>query len=173
VVESLGDAVDIVLDGGPTTVGIESTVVDLTGALPRVLRPGMIDAAQIAAVVGALDDSPAAVADGAARSSPGMVDRHYAPRARVLLFDERSHDAALAEATAAAAGGARVGSLAFTPLPVTDARVMPRDAAAYARRLYAELHALDDLDCDLVLVERVPDTPEWAGLRDRLERAAR
>ena len=173
VADSLGDVVDLVVDGGPTTVGIESTVVDLTGPTPRVLRPGMISAAQIAEVVGPVNEAPVLVEDGAARSSPGMVDRHYAPRARVLLFDDTTRAAAIAEATAAAAEGARVGSLAFTPLPVTDAHVMPRDAAAYARRLYAELHALDELDCELVLVERAPDSAEWAGVRDRLERAAR
>ena len=173
VVESLGDGVDLVLDGGPTTVGIESTVVDLTGPTPRVLRPGMISTAQIAAVVGAVTETPVHVEEGAARSSPGMVDRHYAPRARLLLFDDATRGAAIAAATAAAAEGTRVGSLAFQPLPVTDAHVMPRDAAAYARRLYAELHALDELECELVLVERPPDGPEWAGVRDRLERAAR
>ncbi len=173
VAESLDDVVDLILDGGPTTVGIESTVVDLTGPTPRVLRPGMISAAQIGDVVGSVNETPVPVAEGAARSSPGMVDRHYAPRARVLLFDDATRTAALTEATAAAAEGARVGGLGFEPLPVTDARVMPRQASAYARRLYAELHALDELGCDLVLVERVPQTPEWAGLRDRLERAAR
>jgi len=173
VVASLGDAVDVVLDGGPTTVGIESTVVDLTGAVPRVLRPGMIGAAQIGAVVGAMDARPVEVDVGAARSSPGLVERHYAPRARLLPFDDATRAAALAEAVAATAGGERVGSVAFTPLPVTDVRVMPRDVAAYARRLYAELHELDERGCTLVLVERVPDTPEWTGVRDRLERAAR
>lgn len=173
VIASLGDAVDVVLDGGPTTVGIESTVVDLTGAVPRVLRPGMIGAAQIGAVVGAMDDRPVLVQDGAARSSPGMVDRHYAPRARVLAFDGATREAALGEARQAAAQGLRVGGLAFGALPVAEARVMPRAAAAYARRLYAALHELDACGCGLVLVERVPDTPEWAGVRDRLERAAR
>ena len=173
VVEGLGDRVDLVLDGGPTTVGIESTVVDLTGPAPRVLRPGMISAAQIGNVVGAMDDQPVAVEAEAPRSSPGMVDRHYAPRARVLLFDEFTHGTVVAQAAAAAEAGARVGSLAFSPLPVAEARVMPRDAAAYARRLYAELHALDEAGCELVLVERVPSGTEWAGLLDRLERAAR
>ncbi len=173
VTESLGDVVDLVVDGGPTTVGIESTVVDLTGPTPRVLRPGMISAAQIADVVGSVNETPVPVEEGAARSSPGMVDRHYAPRARLLLFDDDTRAAAIAEATAAAVDGARVGSLAFDPLPVSDARVMPRIAGAYASRLYAELHALDELECDLVLVERVPAAAEWAGVRDRLERAAR
>jgi L-threonylcarbamoyladenylate synthase len=173
VQESLGDAVAFIVDGGPTTVGIESTVVDLTGALPRVLRPGMITATDIARVAGALDDAPVHVADGAARSSPGLVGRHYAPRARVLLFDDASRGGALATADAAAARGERVGALAFAPLPVAEGRVLPRDAAAYAQALYAELHALDERGCALVLVERVPAGPEWDGVRDRLERATR
>ena len=173
VIASLGDAVDAVVDGGPTTVGIESTVVDLTAATPRLLRPGMISAAQIAAVVGAVDDRPVEVAAGAARPSPGLVDRHYAPRARVILFDESSRERALAEARVAAAQGDRVGSLAFAPLPVLEARVMPRDPAAYANRLYAELHALDEAGCAMVVVEQVPTTADWAGVHDRLERSAR
>jgi L-threonylcarbamoyladenylate synthase len=173
VVASLGDAVDVVLDGGPTTVGIESTVVDLTGAVPRVLRPGMISAGQLAAVVGALDDRSLEIARNAPRSSPGMMERHYAPRARVLAFDDETRDAALAEAASVAASGGRVGSIGFDRLRVAEPRVLPRNAAGYAARLYAELHDLDARRCTLVLVERVPDTPEWAGLRDRLERAAR
>ncbi|HEU4988842.1 MAG TPA: L-threonylcarbamoyladenylate synthase [Gemmatimonadaceae bacterium] len=173
VIDSLGDAVDLVVDGGPTTVGIESTVVDLTGPTPRVLRPGMISAAQIAAVVGAVDDRPVVVEEGAARSSPGMVDRHYAPHAHVRLFDEATRGDALADATAVSKTGARVGSLAFSALPVDEPRVMPANAAAYAKRLYAELHALDERGCALILIERLPATPEWAGVRDRVERAAR
>ena len=173
VIESLGDAPDLVLDGGPTTVGIESTVVDLTGPTPRILRPGMISAHQIAEVLGSVDEQPVAVEAGAARSSPGLVDRHYAPRARLLVFDDATRHDALVAANEAAAAGERVGALAFTPLAVTDARVMPRNVPAYARRLYAELHALDELGCALVLVERVPAGADWAGVRDRLERAAR
>ena len=173
VIESLGDAVDLVVDGGPTTVGIESTVVDLTGPVPRVLRPGMISAAQIAAVVGAVDDQPAPVEAGAARSSPGMVDRHYAPNARVLLFDDASRHTALADAATVSANGGRVGSIAFAPMPVDVPHTMPANAAAYAKRLYATLRLLDSMSCSLVLIERVPDAPEWAGVRDRVERAAR
>lgn len=173
VVQSLGDAVDLVLDGGSTTVGIESTVVDLTGPAPRILRPGMISAAQISAVVGMLDERPLEFTEGAPRPSPGTVGRHYAPRARVLLFDAASREQALAVAATEASTGTRVGSLAFTTLPVADPRVMPSDPAAYAHRVYAELHSLDDADCALVLIERVPDAPEWAGVRDRLERSAR
>ena len=77
VVQSLGDAVDLVLDGGSTTVGIESTVVDLTGPAPRILRPGMISAAQIRAVVGMLDERPLDFADGAPRPSPGTCSTAF------------------------------------------------------------------------------------------------
>jgi L-threonylcarbamoyladenylate synthase len=173
VIDSLGDAVDVVVDGGPTTVGIESTVVDLTGPTPRVLRPGMISAAQIAAVVGAVDERPVVVAEGAARSSPGMVDRHYAPSARVVLFDDATRAAALAEAASVSERGGRVGSIAFAELPVEVPHKMPANASAYAKRLYATLRSLDSLSCALILIERVPAAPEWAGVRDRIERAAR
>jgi L-threonylcarbamoyladenylate synthase len=173
VAASLGDAVDVILDGGPTTVGIESTVVDLTGPIPRVLRPGMISASQIAEVAGAVDGAPAEVRDGEARSSPGMVERHYAPRARLLPFDDATRARVVADAAQAAAGGARVGAIAFTALPVADGLVLPRHPAGYASRLYAALHELDARGCNLVLVERVPDGPAWAGVRDRLERATR
>ncbi|MDE3126626.1 MAG: threonylcarbamoyl-AMP synthase [Gemmatimonadota bacterium] len=173
VAASLGDAVDLILDGGPTTVGIESTVVDLTGPRPRILRPGMISAAQIAGVAGAVDDAPVEARAGEARPSPGMEERHYAPRARLVPFDDATRAAALALAEREAAGGAPVGAVAFAPLPVAHPVVLPRDPAPYAARLYAVLHELDARGCAVVLVERVPPGPAWAGVRDRLERAAR
>lgn len=173
VAASLGDAVDLILDGGPTTVGIESTVVDLTGPRPRILRPGMISATQVADVVGAVDDAPVAVRDGEARPSPGMVERHYAPRARLVPFNDATRAAALGIAGREAVAGVRVGAIAFEPLPVAEPVVLPRDPAGYAARLYAALHELDDRGCALVLVERVPEGAAWAGVRDRLERAAR
>lgn len=173
VVRSLGPRVDFVLDAGPTTVGIESTVLDLSGAAPEILRPGIITADAIAAEIGPVRVAAHTALGSAPRRSPGMVDRHYAPRALVVLFDPGGHDAALAAASAAAGRGQVVGALAFEPLgaPVHHAIVMPRAPGDYARELYAALHALDELGCDVVLVERVPSGEEWAGVRDRLERA--
>jgi L-threonylcarbamoyladenylate synthase len=104
-----------------------------------------------------------------------MVERHYAPRAAVWLFDAAARDDAAARL--AAAGGARVGALLLEPWESAPAPapalLMPRDPAAYARRLYAALHEVDDAGCAAVLVELPPDLPGWAGVRDRLTRAAR
>jgi L-threonylcarbamoyladenylate synthase len=171
VEKSLGDRVDLILDGGPTDVGIESTIVDLAGDEPRLLRPGTIPVAEIEALIGPL--ATAGRMTGAApRPAPGMVERHYAPRAALRLFGPTQRGAAAAEAARAAAGGDRVGALSFADFPAHRAVRMPFDAAAYAARLYAALHEMDDVGCALVFVEEVPDTPEWAGVRDRLRRAA-
>ena len=174
VVRALGDRVDLIVDGGPTTVGIESTVVDVSGAAPAILRPGTLSAPALAAALGALGiETPATSEAGdAPRRAPGMVRRHYAPRARLELLE----GAARAPAIRAAAGRAgTTGVLALAPLDGTAARVvlMPNDPAAYARALYHALHTLDAAGCDLVLVDMPPDTPAWTGVRDRLTRAAR
>ena len=172
VVASLGDAVDVVLDGGPTWVGIESTVVDVTGDRPVVLRPGTITLEQIERAAGMPAAVGQSVAGDAARRSPGMLDRHYAPRARVVLVD--SSDVGIRVELERAHGhrtGAVVINASVEPGP-TVVR-LPDDAAVYASRLYATLHAIDDAECDVVVVERVPDSGAWLGVRDRLERAAR
>jgi L-threonylcarbamoyladenylate synthase len=175
VAKALGERVSLVLDAGPTTVGIESTVVDLTGPRPVLLRPGVISADDLEPLVGALARPTTPSAPDAPRPAPGMLDRHYAPRATLHIFSAGERDAARALAGDAAAAGARVGALLLSPLeaPVTHSRFMPRTPAAYARELYAALHTLDDAGCDLVLVEEVPGDAAWAGVRDRLERAAR
>ena len=165
VAAGLGDRVDLIIDGGETDVGIESTVVDVTDGTPRILRPGMIGREAIARVAGAAEAAAARV-DEIAPKSPGMMSRHYSPRVPLLVLE----GPALGERLAGATG--RVGVLAFGPVAAHAVEVMPRDPAAYARRLYAALHALDDARCDLILVERPPDTPEWAAILDRLGRAA-
>ena len=145
VERALGERVAMILDGGPCTVGIESTVVSVTGARPVLLRPGMITAAQIEAVVGALGE--AAASPGFAHLSPGLHPKHYSPRTPVLIA---GRDAVPA--------GARLAHL--------DAATLP------AAELYATLHRLDDEGYDAILVTLPPDTPEWAAVRDRLTRAA-
>jgi L-threonylcarbamoyladenylate synthase len=175
VVKSLGDRVDLVLDGGPTSVGIESAVVDCTTDPPVLLRPGALSAAHLAAIVGHALAAPApAAADDAPRPSPGMIQRHYAPRATLQAFDSGSRDAAGREASRLAASGTRVGAVCFAPLPGVPAPStirMPADASAYAARIYDALHTLDDAGCTVVFVERVPGGGEWNGVRDRLDRA--
>lgn len=173
VVTGLSDRVDLVLDGGATPVGIESAVVDATGERALLLRPGTLGAAEISSIVGPLG-APSEYQGDAPRPSPGMVGRHYAPRARVARFasGDRTHAAALVEE--AGRRGESVGGLFLhEPIPGVEHAVrMPADAAGYARRLYAELHRLDGFGCGLILVEELPSDPEWAGVRDRLGRAA-
>lgn len=170
VARSLGDRVDLILDGGATEVGIESTVVDLTGPLPRILRPGPINAADIEARVGPLGQR--ASAEGPLLS-PGLHDRHYAPRARVRLFLPEERPALARESAAVESSGGVVGGMLLgDDLPGRHMLRMPDDPAGYARALYAALHQLDDLECDLIAIELVPDEILWAGVRDRLLRAA-
>ena len=170
VVSALGDAVDLILDGGPTTVGIESTVVDATGSAPRILRFGMIDSdalSRVARGVSRANDP----APGELPRSPGLLGRHYAPRARVLL-GERAELAVVLRAMRGS-GVAPIGAMTFARLEVDVPVVMPGDATGYARMLYATLHGMDAAGCAVVLVERPPEEPAWEAIRDRLTRAAR
>lgn len=185
VVKGLGDRVDLILDAGATGVGIESTVVDLSGERAVILRPGAVSSEELASVLGevlgASRETAGAMPGGDTdpRPSPGMLDRHYAPRAEVRLFDAGAASDAMARAREAAREGLAVGALILDPALFGDAGEafravvpMPRDAAGYARELYATLHRMDDLGCDLLLVEAVPGSAEWAAVRDRLVRAA-
>lgn len=174
VAKGLGDRVDLILDGGPAPVGIESTVLDVTGERPILLRPGGLGIDALRSVVGDVLLPSADAREGEARPSPGMMDRHYAPRGRVRLFAADEHEAVAREARAASANGERTGAILVAAPGVSTERAvqMPRDPAGYAARLYAALHELDDAGCALILVERVPVDPAWDGVRDRLRRAA-
>lgn len=169
VAASLGEAI-WVLDGGPCAIGIESTVVDVSGPRSAILRPGSIGAAQIEALIGPLAEASLHQED-APRPAPGMLARHYAPRARVHLFpsltDAHFHAVLLG-------AGQPIGVLALAPTRLEAAReiILPLDAAAYAQGFYAALRALDDAGVGLILIEDVPHLPQWDGVRDRLNRAA-
>jgi L-threonylcarbamoyladenylate synthase len=150
----LGDAVDLVVDGGPARVGVESTIVDLTGNVPAILRAGAITASQLG---DALGESVVTRVGGSVRA-PGTLASHYAPRARVVLVDAADREA---EAARRADAGERVALL-----------TLPDDPAAAARTLYATLRALD-ADGYATIVATLPgDTEENAAVRDRLTRAA-
>ena len=172
VAKSLGDAVDLILDAGPTVVGIESTVVDVTANPPVVLRPGSISLADLAAIVGRVMESDH-VGGNAPRPSPGMLDRHYAPRAPVVLADSGRVVELLEQARR---NQQRAGAIVIGPqVSSRDAELvhLPADPDRYAARLYAALHQLDDARVELIVVEQPPDRPAWRAVRDRLERAAR
>ncbi len=165
---SLDGRIHAILDGGETTVGIESTVVDLRGERPMLLRPGAVTAAELEEVVG-----PIGRPDGSARHlpSPGLARRHYAPAARVRLCD------ATELAQAAFPADRRVGVMALGPRPVGPERPirwvqMPDHPAPYARQLYRTLHAMDEAAVEELWIEMPPAEGEWEGVRDRLQRAA-
>jgi len=174
VAKGLGDRVDMILDGGRTGVGIESTVVDLTQSPATLLRPGAITRHELSRILGEAVRVASPSAGEEARPSPGMMERHYAPNARVILVDANDTQRADALVEEARALGDRVGVIDFGRLTEKfDEHVsMQREAAPYAQELYAALHYLDDAGCTLILVERVPEDSSWDGVRDRLSRAA-
>lgn len=155
-----GDAVPV-LDGGPCRVGLESTILDINGTVPRLLRPGAVSAADIEEVLGT-----SVMARGAdAPRASGTLERHYAPETETLLVTDaagvsREVDAVLSRR--ARPGGARAAHWL----------VLPGDPAAYGQKLYAALRDLDALGCDHIYIETVHETPAWAAVRDRLGRAA-
>ena len=173
VARSLGDRVDLILDAGPTDVGIESTVLDVRGAKASILRPGIIGPRELEPIVGALA-APNEMRGEEARPAPGMLDRHYAPRARLVLFDAGDAEEIAVETRGRIGGGASVGLVVLGSMSETGAQLvrMPSDPARYAQLLYATLHELDERGCEVVFVERVPNDVEWNGVRDRLERAS-
>jgi L-threonylcarbamoyladenylate synthase len=179
VEKSLGERVALIVDGGPAVVGIESTVVDLSGEKPVLLRPGGVSVAELEGLIGPIERAAAAPREDAPRPAPGMMDRHYAPRASVVLYDAsdaRDRARAARHVREETARGGRVGALVRGPDSAPDASrvvVLPGTPDGYARRLYAALHELDDAGYTLIVVERVPEDEAWAAVRDRLERAAR
>jgi len=161
--EDLGDDVDLVLEGGPSEVGIESTIVDLSSGPAALLRPGAISR-------GDLEDVLKSKVEEKNLSSPrhsGGLERHYSPRTPARLVSTHDLDKEIEKIKQ------RVAVLAFSR---PDERVdywlrMPRNPVGYARRLYAALRELDTAGCETILVEAPPEAPEWAAVRDRLQRA--
>lgn len=178
VERALGDRIAMILDGGPALVGIESTVLDVSGARPLLLRPGTIGRGAIERVVGRIDVLARDPDAAGPRPSPGLMERHYAPRARVVLFDTASPGAAIILLREARAHGARTGALLWTAgsaavRAASDVLVeLPADPAGYAQGLYAALHELDDRGCAVIAVESLPPDDGWDGVRDRLRRAS-
>jgi L-threonylcarbamoyladenylate synthase len=160
--QSLGSEVDLILDGGPCQIGIESTVLSLAEPSPTLLRPGGVSRAEIEAVIGPIATAPGAPTG--AHSSPGMHPRHYSPRTPLFL--------------------ARKGRLPpdgyglYLQLDQppgrhnVDTRQMPASAAEYAAALYDALHQADAGDYAWIAVDLPPDVPEWEAVHDRLRRAA-
>jgi L-threonylcarbamoyladenylate synthase len=152
---SLDDRVELILDGGSTPVGIESTVVSLAGERPMLLRPGMVTREELEEQLGPVE--VLSHAEGA-HPAPGMHPRHYSPRTALWLVE----------------GGrpTRAGRGVYVAhLPGADV-VLPAEPQAYAALLYSTLHRLDQQGLDWIAVEAPPRGPKWVGIHDRLRRAA-
>jgi len=159
VEEDLGADVDLVLKGGHSEVGIESTIVDLSGAEAVLLRPGGISREELEKVVPLRGRS-------SVRHSGGM-EKHYAPKTPARLVPTHALDKEIAHLQASAA------VLAFSR---PDERVdfwlrMPREPAGYAQKLYASLRELDGAGCEVILIEAPPPEPGWEAVLDRLRKA--
>ncbi len=186
--ESFGPDEVLVLDGGPCRVGVESTVVTLVGENPRILRPGTLGAAEIGRVIGRAVDEPrppegapasvGALATRAAMESPGLLDRHYAPRTPAYVFNSRDWDRLRGQ-------GADRGVVLLThaeravPPSWTLIR-LAGNAPDYARGFYSALREADSAGASEILIEEPPrgepgtaDSQLWRAIHDRLRRATR
>ncbi len=169
----------LILDGGACTVGIESTIVDCTRGAPVLLRPGAITREQVIATCAqpALSNDELLTQNLPAPRASGTLESHYAPRARVRLMDAPALQAALDVLGSEIDGtGTVIATYSRSILRSSSSKVlrrrMPDDAAATAQQLFAVLRDFDDQGAKLIWVETPPDEPAWAGVRDRLQRAA-
>lgn len=175
--QQMGARLKLIVDGGQAQVGIESTVLDLTTLPARILRPGMIHEESLAAVIGEVTRTTGDEAGGTAvMRSPGRLRTHYAPKARLLLL-KWEDDRALREQVVSRRLNERACHvIAHTHIPAPEgfARVcvIPHDAEAFARAIYAELHRCDEAGAGWVIVEALPEAVEWRAIADRLQRAA-
>lgn len=171
VQEELGGAIDMVLDGGACEVGVESTIVDLTGKNPLILRPGMISAARIGDVLGVPVE--AAYEEKLAVRAPGMHHLHYAPVTQTHLINTNEIAGLLSKLDEAALPIVCVVYSNET-FPTHDKVfwvTMPADAAGYAHELYRTLRVLDQQQYKGIWIEAVPTGVEWEAIRDRLKKA--
>ena len=161
----LGDSASMILDGGACDVGLESTILDMSRGRPHLLRPGRISPLQLAEILG---EEPLMKSDNSPRA-PGTLESHYAPTTPVVIAESLTDY--LGENTEK-----KLAVLARSQKPawLESARwlVLPGEPEGYAQQLYAGLRELDGAKCDEIVVETVPDIPEWLAVRDRLKRAA-
>ncbi len=177
VARSLGDRLRLIVDGGDANVGLESTVVDLTSPVPRVLRPGMIALPDLERAAGVkFESAPRPGGGGGALRSPGLLPKHYAPRARLVVLDWSDESDLQRQLATFAVNPDKLWILAHSCVPLSGnylhVCVIPDDPEAYARALYGELHRCDEAGAELIAVERPPEGPAWAAVADRLGRAS-
>ncbi len=172
VAQEFGDEL-MVLDGGPCTVGIESSIVDCTRSVPVLLRPGVLTREQLSAACGQPVLSADEAADDKAPRAPGTLESHYAPNAKVRLMDAKAIQTAL---DLLGVDAANIAIYARSIVRIKSSKVlyrrMPDDALATANQLFAVLRDFDAQGVKLIWIELVPDSVDWDGVRDRLARAS-
>ena len=168
VAEEFGDAIALILDGGPSRHGIESTIVDFSSGDPVVLRPGSITSGELARVLGTAPRSSDAVRTRAS----GTLASHYAPRTPAKLLPRTELMTALA---GLGGSNAHISVLAHSVAQPPEFEGTwfdaPGESASYAQQLYANLRALDAREADEIWIEAPPDGPDWVAIGDRLRRA--
>jgi L-threonylcarbamoyladenylate synthase len=160
VLEELGESVSLILDGGACNVGLESTIVDVTSARVKVLRPGGVS---LTALSKLLSYVPEVVSKSQVRVS-GSLESHYAPTTPAFLVDKKGLEDA----------DEKSGVVSLEIKPASSKAVwltLPNDAESYGQHLYATLRRLDALGLESILIEQVPDSLQWLAVRDRLQRA--
>ena len=176
--EQLGGKIPLIVDGGQSQVGIESTVLDLTVSPPRILRPGMIHAESLAAVLrrSPKSEHPTVQQSRSALRSPGLLAKHYSPKAKLVVLNWRDDADLHSQLSTLNFQPSTCFVIAHTQIPsggnFARVSVIPHDAEAFARAIYAELHRCDAAGAELIVVEAPPESPEWSGIADRLRRAA-
>jgi len=173
--QQLGGKIPLIVDGGQSQVGIESTVLDLTVSPPKVLRPGMIHAESLAAVVGSIQHPTSNIQHPMLRS-PGLLAKHYAPKAKLLVVHWQNDADLESFLVTRHLSPVTCFIIAHTQIPsggnFGGVSVIPHDAEAFARAIYAELYRCDEAGAAAIIVEAPPELPEWAGIADRLRRAS-
>ncbi len=173
--EQLGGRIPLIVDGGQSQVGIESTVLDLTVSPPEILRPGMIHIESLMAVIGNIEHRTPNIEHQTLRS-PGLLRKHYSPRAKLMVLSWRDDADLRSQLSTFNLQPSTCFILAHVRIPSGEAfarvSVIPHDAEAFARAIYAELHCCDEAGAEWIVVEAPPEAPAWHGIADRLRRAA-
>lgn len=169
VADELGERVPFILDGGACPVGIESTIIDFSSGVPRLLRPGHITPEQIETVIGVRPEKP----QGAVPRASGTLEAHYAPRTRLKVV---ARERLLDFLNVIRHRGGFCGVIGHSQPPHAGMphvwKMLPAEPAGYAHGFYAALRELDGVGADTIVVEAIPESPEWVAVADRLRRAA-
>ncbi len=171
VKRSLGSKVKIILDGGACEVGLESTVLDLTTNPPRILRPGKISREEIEKEIGNTELADHKVSENTTLASPGLLFKHYSPDAKVVLRTRSELESYLQPQEIGPTGILYHSSnLKIPNSDAIKAIELSNDPKQYAQQLYAALHELESLGCKLIIIENIPQNPQWKAIENRLSR---